>query len=54
MGTEPEYLICMNCETPCYDFEWQGSKATEVMCLTCGNDDPGEFMTEADLEEMRP
>ena len=54
MGSEPEYLICLNCESPTYQFEWDGSKITEIMCTTCGNDDLSEFMTEADLEETRP
>ena len=36
----PDYLICLNCETPCYTFEWStidGCK--EALCTTCGNDE---------------
>ncbi|HKB79950.1 MAG TPA: hypothetical protein VKH35_09565 [Thermoanaerobaculia bacterium] len=50
---EPEYLICLECETPTYQFEYddKGNLST-VMCTACGNDDPSEFMTEAELEEQ--
>lgn len=49
---EPEYLICLQCETPTYQFEYDNAgKLATVMCTTCGNDDPSDFMTEAELEE---
>ena len=48
---EPEYLICLECETPTYQFEYTNGKLGTVLCNTCGNEDPGEFMTEAELEE---
>ena len=49
---EPEYLICLSCETPTYEFEFVNGKLATIVCGTCGNDDPSEFMTEAELEEM--
>jgi hypothetical protein len=51
MSDEPEYLICLQCETPTYDFEFANGKLATVRCSTCGNDDVSEFMTEAELEE---
>ena len=51
MSDEPEYLICLQCETPTYQFEYTSGKLTTIVCTTCGNDDVGEFMTEAELEE---
>jgi hypothetical protein len=48
----PEYLICVNCETPCYTFEWQHSKLTEALCMTCGVDELDEFVTEEEFEAM--
>ncbi|MEM6792972.1 MAG: hypothetical protein AAF725_03270 [Acidobacteriota bacterium] len=48
---EPEYLICINCETPCYTFEWR-VKLVEAMCLACGNEDLDEFVTEEDFEAI--
>ena len=52
MSDEPEYLICLQCETPTYQFEYDSSgKLAAVVCTTCGNDDVSEFMTEAELEE---
>jgi translation initiation factor 2 beta subunit (eIF-2beta)/eIF-5 len=49
---EPEYLICLQCETPTYQFEFLDGKVIAVACATCGNDDPTDFMTEAELEEQ--
>lgn len=48
---EPEYLVCLNCETPTYTFEWRDGKLIEALCTACGNDDKGEFMTESELED---
>jgi translation initiation factor 2 beta subunit (eIF-2beta)/eIF-5 len=48
----PEYLVCLECESPCYIFEWANDRVIEAQCTVCGNDDPSAFMTEADLEEM--
>ena len=49
---EPEYLICLQCETPTYQFELTNGKVSVIVCTACGNDDVSEFMTEAELEEM--
>ncbi len=48
----PEYLICLQCETPTYQFEYDNNgKLAQAVCTTCGNDDVSDFMTEAELEE---
>jgi hypothetical protein len=52
MSDEPDFLICLVCETPTYDFEYFNGKLKEVLCNTCGNEDPAEFMTEAEFEEL--
>ncbi len=52
MADRPEYLICLDCETPCYSFEWQEGEVTEVFCDACGADTPEEFMSEDDFEGM--
>lgn len=49
---EPEYLICLQCETPTYQFEFANGKLASAVCTICGNDDPTDFMTEAELEEQ--
>ena len=49
---EPEYLICLQCDTPTYQFEYAGGKLTSVICNTCGNDDPSDFMTETEYDEQ--
>jgi hypothetical protein len=48
---EPDYVVCLDCETPCYVFEWQG-KLVEIVCAVCGNDKPDQFATPEDLEEL--
>lgn len=48
--TIPDYLICLECETPCYVFEWKDDKPVEIICEACGNDDPDLFATEDDFE----
>jgi len=48
----PEYLICLNCETPCYDFEWTNNKIVEILCGVCGVEDPDEFATEEDFDAL--
>jgi len=50
---EPEFLICLQCETPTYQFEYTDGTLTTIICNTCGNDEPSEFMTEAELEEQQ-
>jgi hypothetical protein len=48
----PEYLICLECETPCYIFEWRIDKVHEILCAACGNDNPDTFARAEDLEEL--
>ena len=49
---EPEYLICLQCETPTYQFEYINDKLATVVCNACGTEDPSDFMTEAEIEEQ--
>ena len=48
--TEPDFLVCMQCDTPCYVFEWDDDKirAREALCQVCGNDETGTFETDED------
>jgi hypothetical protein len=48
----PDYLICLECESPVYAFEWQDGRVLEAVCPTCGNEDLASFATEEELEEM--
>ncbi len=48
----PEYLICLNCETPCYVFEWRDGEVLEAFCETCAEEDTDGFMTEEEYEGM--
>lgn len=50
--SEPDFLICLNCETPCYSFEWAEGKLSEILCLVCGNEEPDEFASEEDLDAL--
>jgi translation initiation factor 2 beta subunit (eIF-2beta)/eIF-5 len=49
---EPEYLICLQCETPTYQFEFVNGKLSAIVCNVCGADDPSDFVTEAEFEEQ--
>ena len=49
---EPEYLICLQCETPTYQFEYTNGKLVSVICNTCGADDVSDFVTESEMEEQ--
>ena len=33
----PDYVVCLECETPCYLFEWLGTRLAEALCQTCGS-----------------
>ena len=48
----PDFIICLECEAPLYTFEWDGSRVTEALCATCGNDKIALFATEDEYEEM--
>ncbi len=48
----PDYVICLECESPVYVFEWGNDKLKEALCTTCGNEDPTQFVTESEYEEM--
>lgn len=50
---EPEFLVCLNCETPTYVFEYTNGRLTSATCTACGNEDLNEFMSESELEEQR-
>ena len=52
MSEEPEYMVCLNCDSPSYAFEWAKGKVITVICEICGNDDPQEFVTESEYDEM--
>jgi len=49
--TEPEYLICLQCETQTYQFEYTDGKLSSAICNTCGADDVSDFVTEDEFEE---
>ena len=47
-----DYLICQNCETPCYIFDMDKSGGVaSALCASCGNDDPTEFMRPETFDE---
>ena len=48
----PDYLICLECETPTYVFEWKEGKTSEALCQICGNEDVTCFATEEEYEAL--
>ena len=48
---EIEYLVCLDCNTPCYDFEMQKKRLVEALCTMCGNEDILRFQLTEDEDE---
>lgn len=48
----PDYLICLECESPVYVFEWKDGVTKEAICEMCGNDDVSQFATEDEYEDL--
>ena len=48
----PDYLICLNCESPCYIFEWEDGEIREALCTVCGEEDLEEFLTPEEFDEL--
>ncbi|MBZ0102320.1 MAG: hypothetical protein K8I65_09190 [Thermoanaerobaculia bacterium] len=48
----PDYLICLNCENPTYNFEWGDGGVEQALCEVCGNDEPDQFVTEEDFDAI--
>jgi hypothetical protein len=48
----PDFLVCLDCESPVYVFEWDGKRVTEAICPTCGNEKLALFSTDEDYGEM--
>jgi hypothetical protein len=38
-----DYLICRQCNSPCYDFAMEKGVISDVLCEICGNEDPAFF-----------
>lgn len=49
---QPDYVICTDCDSPVYEFEWADDRVQEVVCPTCGNEDPDTFMTEEEIDSL--
>lgn len=49
---EPDYLICLDCETPCYVFEWKNDRLKEAICSACGNDEVDQFLSEEEFQAL--
>jgi hypothetical protein len=48
----PEYIVCLECDSPCYEFEWKDDKIKEPFCARCGNEDPELFAVQDELDDM--
>ena len=51
---EIDYLICRECNTPCYIFETENGEVREALCQVCGNDLIARFAVGEDEERDRP
>jgi uncharacterized protein YcgI (DUF1989 family) len=48
----PDYIICLECDTPVYTFEWDGVRVKDAICTACGNEKASLFATEEVYGEM--
>ena len=48
----PEYVVCLECETPVYSFEWRDGEVKECVCEVCGEDDPTQFAAPDDFDAL--
>jgi hypothetical protein len=48
----PDYLICLECDTPCYTFEWRNDKPYDILCEACGNDEIELFVRADEVDEL--
>lgn len=46
-----EYLICRECNTPCYVFQMDRGRLVEAFCAICGNEDVLRFQLTEDEDE---
>ncbi len=44
--SSPDFLLCCDCESPCYVFEWKEGSVAEAVCEVCGNQEVELFLTE--------
>lgn len=51
-ANSPDYVVCIDCETPCYVFEWAEARLRDALCQTCGNDDVDRFATPEEFEAL--
>jgi translation initiation factor 2 beta subunit (eIF-2beta)/eIF-5 len=49
--SEPEFIICNECDSPVYVFEWTDGRISEAVCATCGNSNPSFFTTDEEYGE---
>ena len=51
MSDEVDFIVCLNCDTPCYFFEYDAKKGiVSAFCEVCANDDPLQFRPPSDDE----
>ncbi len=41
--SEPRYLMCLDCNTHCFNFDWIDGELVGAVCVVCGNEDPDRF-----------
>jgi len=48
----PDYMMCLECGSPCYVFEFEGERLVEAVCAACGNEELPLFVTPEEFEEQ--
>jgi hypothetical protein len=48
----PDYVLCLECDTPVYVFEWRDGEIKEALCPSCGNEELDHFAAPDEIEEL--
>ncbi len=48
---QPDYIICLECQSEVEDFTWRGGEIRKATCEVCGNDDPDAFALPEDFDQ---
>lgn len=48
----PDFVLCLECDTPVYEFDWRDGEIKEALCPTCGNEEVDHFAHPEEIEEL--
>lgn len=49
---QPDYVLCLECDTPVYVFDYRDGQIKQAECPTCGNEELEHFALPEEIEEL--